>query len=96
MHPISYFQAVILGLTQGIVDAYGGGTVNKRSGPGTGYALVGSVSDGATVSVSCWANGPTHTGRWGTTSLWDRLSDGTWISDAYAWTGLSGPVNGWC
>ncbi|HEY8372847.1 MAG TPA: peptidoglycan DD-metalloendopeptidase family protein [Pseudonocardiaceae bacterium] len=85
-----------LGLNQGIVDTNGGGYVNKRSGPGTGYAIVGSVADGETVTVACSANGTSHTGRWGTTSLWNRLSDGTWVSDAYLWTGMNGPVNGWC
>ncbi|MFE5208737.1 peptidoglycan DD-metalloendopeptidase family protein [Streptomyces sp. NPDC056600] len=85
-----------LGLTQGIVDANGGGTVNKRSGPGTGYAVVGSVADGAVVTVSCSRNGTSHEGRFGVTSLWDRLSDGTWISDAYLWTGYNGAVNGTC
>jgi LasA protease len=85
-----------LGFTQGVIDANDGGTVNKRSGPGTGYAVTGSVADGATVSVSCSANGTTHTGRWGTTSLWNRLTDGTWVSDAFMWTGVNGPVNGTC
>jgi LasA protease len=83
-------------LTEGIVDANGGGSLNKRSGPGTGYAVVGSVADGATVGVACAANGTSHTGRYGTTSLWNRLTDGSWISDAYLWTGLNVPVNGWC
>lgn len=85
-----------LGLTQGIVDSNGGGTVNKRSGPGTGHSIVGSLADGVTVSIACSANGTTHTGRWGTTSLWHRLTDGTWASDAYIYTGLDTPVNGWC
>jgi LasA protease len=85
-----------LGFTQGIVDANGGGSLNRRSGPGTGYTVVGSVADGATVSVACAANGTSHTGRYGTTSLWNRLTDGSWISDAYLWTGLNVPVNGWC
>ncbi|MEU3555162.1 M23 family metallopeptidase [Streptomyces fragilis] len=85
-----------MGLTQGIVDSNGGGTVNKRSGPGTGYAVVGSVADGAFVTVSCSRNGTSHEGRFGVTSLWDRLSDGTWISDAYLWTGYNGAVNGTC
>ncbi|MGH3663233.1 MAG: peptidase M23 [Micromonosporaceae bacterium] len=85
-----------LGFTQGIVDAYGSASVNKRSGPGTGYGIVGSVADGATVGISCSANGTTHTGRWGATSLWNRLTDGTWVSDAFLYTGIDGPVNGWC
>ncbi|MEV0809095.1 peptidase M23 [Micromonospora sp. NPDC050200] len=85
-----------LGLNQGVIDANGGGTVNRRTGPGTGYAIAGSIADGSTVTVSCSANGTTHSGRWGTTSLWNRLTDGTWVTDAYMWTGMAGPINGWC
>ncbi|MEH1015004.1 peptidoglycan DD-metalloendopeptidase family protein [Micromonospora sp. CPCC 206060] len=85
-----------LGFTQAVVDANGGGTLTRRSGPGTGYGAVGSVADGATVSISCSANGTSHTGRYGTTSLWNRLTDGSWVSDAYLWTGVNGTVNGWC
>ncbi|MBN3928444.1 peptidase M23 [Streptomyces verrucosisporus] len=85
-----------LGLNQAVIDANGGGHVNKRTGPGTGYAVTGSAADGATVTVSCSASGTSHTGRYGTTSLWNRLSDGTWISDAYVWSGVNGPVSGWC
>ncbi|OEJ96458.1 peptidoglycan DD-metalloendopeptidase family protein [Streptomyces thermolilacinus] len=86
-----------LGFTQGIIDTNGSGTtLNKRSGPGTGYAVVGTVADGVTVTVSCSGNGTTHTGRYGSTALWNRLSDGTWVSDAYMWTGVNGPVNGYC
>ncbi len=85
-----------LGFTQGIIDANGGTYVNKRSGPGTGYGVVGTVNDGTTVSVACSANGTTHSGRWGTTSLWNKLTDGTWVTDAFMATGISGPVNGWC
>lgn len=85
-----------LGFNQGVIDSNGGASVNKRSGPGTGYGLVGSVADGATVTVSCSSNGTTHTGRYGSTSLWNRLSDGTWVTDAFMWTGVNGPVNGWC
>lgn len=85
-----------LGFTQGIIDSNGGGAVNKRSGPGTGYGIVGSVADGATVTVSCSANGTTHSGRYGATSLWNRLTDGTWVTDAFMWTGVNGPVNGYC
>lgn len=78
-----------LGANQGIIDAYDSGSVNKRSGPGTNYSIVGSVADGATVTISCWRNGTTHTGRYGTTSVWDKLTDGTWVSDAFVYTGVN-------
>ncbi|MET8545696.1 peptidoglycan DD-metalloendopeptidase family protein, partial [Kitasatospora sp. NPDC004799] len=85
-----------LGLTSGIVDAFDDPSVNRRSGPGTDYPVVGTVADGTTIDISCSANGTSHTGRWGTTSLWNRLPDGTWISDAFVWTGSAAPVNGTC
>lgn len=92
----SLYNYGALGFTQGIIDTNGGGVVNKRTGPGTGYAVAGTVGDGATVSVSCSRNGTSHSGRWGTTSLWNRLTDGTWVTDAFMWTGISGAVNGTC
>jgi len=65
--------------------------LNRRAGPGTGHGVVG------TVSVACSANGTSHTGRFGyTTAMWNKLTDGSWISDAFTWTGTSGPVNSWC
>ncbi|WP_176710473.1 peptidase M23 [Micromonospora sediminicola] len=85
-----------LGLNQAVVDGWGAATVNRRTGPGTGYALAGSLADGATVTVSCSRSGTTHTGRWGTTALWNRLTYGTWVSDAFTWTGVSGSVAGTC
>jgi len=83
-----YNYGVLAG-NQGIVDANGGGTVNRRSGPGTGYPIVGTLTDGQTVTISCWRNGTTHSGRWGATAVWNRLPDGTWFSDAFAYTGVN-------
>lgn len=81
-----------LASNQGIVDTNGGGTVNLRSGPGTNYSLVGTKPDGEIVTVSCTAYGTYHTGRWGTTNLWDKLSNGQWMSDAYLWTGSASAI----
>jgi LasA protease len=85
-----------LGFTEGIVDSFGGTSVSRRSGPGTGYEVVGTIADGATAAIACSSNGTTHTGRYGTTALWNKLTDGTWIPDAYHYTGAASPVNGWC
>jgi LasA protease len=83
--------------TQAVVDTNGGGALNRRAGPGTGHRVVGTVEDGTTVRVRCSARGTTHTGRGGYTSdLWNRLSNGSWVSDVFLWTGTGSPVSGWC
>lgn len=85
-----------LGFRQGIVDTDGGGSTIQRSGPATSYAQVGSIADGETVDIVCSVRGELHTGRLGTTNLWTRLKDGSYISDAFLWTGRSDPLNGLC
>ncbi|MFC0526343.1 peptidoglycan DD-metalloendopeptidase family protein [Phytohabitans kaempferiae] len=93
----SLYNYGALGLTQGVVDTDGGTTLNRRSGPGVGNAVVGKLADGATVTIACSARGTKHTGRNGyVTDLWNRLADGSWVSDAYVWTGTGAPVNGNC
>lgn len=68
------------------------GPYNLRSGPGTNYSIVGSVGGGVQVSIVCHANGTSHTGPYGTTNLWDKLSTGRWISDAFVYTGSNSAV----
>ncbi|MEW2590015.1 peptidase M23 [Micromonospora aurantiaca] len=92
----SLYNYGALGFTEGIVDSYGGTSVSRRSGPGTGYGVVGSIADGATAAVACSSSGTSVTGRWGTSTLWNKLTDGTWIPDSYLYTGSANPVNGSC
>lgn len=68
------------------------GPYNLRSGPGTSYSVVGSVGSGVRVNIVCQKAGTSHTGPWGTTSLWDKLDSGKWISDAFVYTGSNGTV----
>ncbi|GAB3336392.1 peptidoglycan DD-metalloendopeptidase family protein [Micromonospora halotolerans] len=79
----------------------GAGTVNTagaaltvRSGPGTGYSAVGSVADGAGVTIYCQTSGTSVTGTYGTSSIWDRIGSGRFISDAYVYTGYDGYIPG--
>jgi uncharacterized protein YraI len=58
------------------------GGLNKRSGPGTSYGLVGTLPNGALAWVVCQKAGT----KVGTTSVWDKLDDGTWVSDYYVAT----------
>ena len=62
-----------------LIVVSGGGTVNERSGPAMGYPIVGTVTNGATITVTCQAPGAMVA----STSVWDRLSNGVYISDYY-------------
>lgn len=53
--------------------------LNARSGPSTSYPVVRSYAPGAVVRVICQAAGA----KVGTTSIWDRLSDGSYVTDYY-------------
>lgn len=73
-----------------------GADLNVRSGPSTSYSIVGSVSDGQKVTIVCQVKGQSITGTYGTTSLWDKLGSGGYISDAYVYTGSDGQVAPTC
>jgi lysozyme-like protein len=74
----------------------GGAPLTVRSGPGTGYAAVGSVADGGTVTILCQTRGQSITGPYGATALWDRIGSGRYVTDAYVFTGSNGQVAPTC
>lgn len=74
----------------------GGAPLTVRSGPGTGYAAVGSVVDGSTVTILCQTRGQSITGPYGATALWDRIGAGRYVTDAYVFTGSNGQVARTC
>lgn len=77
-----------------IVNAYPitGDVVNCRSGPGTSYSVVKSYKKGTDVAITCQAAGTTVNGN----EIWDKTSDGCYISDYYIRTGSSSYVTKKC
>lgn len=78
------------------------GTVNTsglpltvRSAASTNASAVGSVADGAKVTITCQKLGSSVTGTYGTSKLWDYIGDG-YIADAYVNTGSDGQVAPTC
>lgn len=69
-----------------------GTPLNVRSGPGTSYAVAGSLSDGATVTIQCQTTGTSVSGTYGTSNIWNRIGSGRFIPDAYTYTGSDGRV----
>ncbi|WP_159104584.1 peptidoglycan recognition family protein [Plantactinospora sp. BB1] len=92
----TYYMQLVNGVTgtaPGTVRT-SSGSLNVRSGPGSGHAVVGSLASGAAVTVYCQTNGTTVTGYYGTSSVWNRIGTARWVSDTYVNTGHSGFVPG--
>lgn len=73
-----------------------GAALTVRASPGTGYDAWSSVNDGATVNILCQTEGSQVTCTYGTTTIWDMLSNGGFVSDAYVNTGSDGYVEHRC
>jgi uncharacterized protein YraI len=58
------------------------GGLAERSGPGRSHPAVGRLPNGALAPLICQRAGS----RVGTTSVWDKLTDGHWVSDYYVAT----------
>lgn len=56
--------------------------LNARSGPAASYPVVTTYAPGATLSVVCQSSGQ----QVGPTAVWDRLTNGAWVSDRYVST----------
>lgn len=64
-------------------------SLNRRAGPGPTYALRGTLPEGSLAWVSCQSRGSSVY----TTSVWGRLSDGSWVSDYYVSSPSSTPYS---
>ena len=69
-----------------------GDNVNCRSGPGTSYAVKKVYKKGTDVKISCQTTGTNINGN----NLWDKTSDGCYVSDYYVKTGSNGYVTSKC
>lgn len=67
-------------------------SLNKRTGPGSGFATAGVIPTGGLAWVVCQGPGS----KVGSTPVWDRLGDGRWVSDFFVATpgrpGYSPPI----
>ena len=70
--------------------------LNVRSGPGTSYSIVRVLPEGSRVPIYCQTPGTTVSGPYGTSNIWDNISNGEYVSDAYVNTGSDGYVASRC
>ena len=57
--------------------------VRQRSGPGTGYRTLGFLAPGHRIMIVCQVRSSSVING---TAVWDRLSDGTYVTDYYTTT----------
>lgn len=63
-----------------VVSGTDGAGLNARSAPNTGASVVNHYAEGAALSITCQTNGTDVNGAsW----VWDRLSNGSYVSDFY-------------
>ncbi|NIK57636.1 glycoside hydrolase domain-containing protein [Kribbella shirazensis] len=69
-------------------------TIHSYSGPSTAYPVRSTIAANSTVRIVCQTFGP----KVGTTTVWDKLIDGTYVTDYYVRTpnktGYSPPLPG--
>ncbi|MEU5462778.1 SH3 domain-containing protein [Streptomyces althioticus] len=70
--------------------------LNVRSGPGTGYPIVRVLPEGSRVAIYCQRPGTKVAGPYGTSNIWDNISNAQYVSDAYIYTGSDGYVASRC
>lgn len=73
-----------------------GANLNVRSGSSTSHSIVGSLANGASVSIQCQTRGQSIAGYYGTSNIWNRIGTGRFIPDAYTYTGSNGFVAPQC
>ncbi|MGW1216532.1 SH3 domain-containing protein [Streptomyces sp. NPDC002499] len=89
-------QALTAAATVRYYSVAPGVRLNVRSGPGTSYSIVRVLAAGAKVPIYCQTPGTRVTGPYGTSNIWDNISNGEYVSDAYVLTGSDGYVADRC
>lgn len=80
------------GLPRGTVVVGDGNRLIIRTGPSTKHQQQGRLQDGSEVRIKCTSQGELVTGSLGTSDIWNQLSRGGWVADAWLNTGNDGPV----
>jgi hypothetical protein len=69
-----------------------GDPMNVRGEPNTSAPVKGLAANYAKVTIECYVEGETVTGKFGTSNIWDRIGPGHYVSDTYLQTGSDLPV----
>jgi hypothetical protein len=73
-----------------------GSPMNVRASASTSAAVKGLAANYAKVTIECYVDGDSVTGTFGTSTIWDRIGTGHYVSDTYLQTGSDQPVAPHC
>ncbi|MEU4469886.1 hypothetical protein [Micromonospora sp. NPDC023888] len=76
----------------GLRGVVGDGPLTVRTGASTSYPSRGLAARFANVPIQCYVTGQSVAGPYGTTTRWDRLDTGQYVSHAYISTVYGGVV----
>jgi murein DD-endopeptidase MepM/ murein hydrolase activator NlpD len=79
------------GSTSGVV-ATGGGRLNVRSEPSLSGKLVGTKNNASRLTLVCQVKGDKVRGSRKTTTMWNQIKGGGYVSDAYVKHGKNPPL----
>ncbi len=71
-------------------------SLTVRSAPSTSAGALRSLKKGAKVTISCQTRGSKVNGTYGSSTWWDKIVGGGYVSDAYIYTGSDGRVAPLC
>ncbi|WAU82971.1 SH3 domain-containing protein [Streptomyces sp. Qhu-G9] len=68
--------------------------VNVRTGPSTSHRIIQVLPARSVVNIVCQTEGERVTGTYGTSAIWDKLSNNGFVSDTNVNTGSDGYIPG--
>jgi murein DD-endopeptidase MepM/ murein hydrolase activator NlpD len=81
-------------VASGAAVASGAVPLNARTGPAREHRLVAALPHGTALAVVCQQSGQRVQGTVRLTEMWDRLANGTYVSDAYVQRAATPPSCG--
>jgi flagellar protein FlgJ len=73
-----------------------GVTLNARSGPSTADRVVRTIPNGTRLAVRCQVYGQAVSGQVRRSAYWNRLTDGSYVTNAYVAWSPRAPFMPWC
>ncbi|MDI1460748.1 peptidoglycan DD-metalloendopeptidase family protein [Catellatospora sp. KI3] len=74
----------------GWIDTSSGAAQPMYSGPGSTFSLQGTIADGAYITIYCQITGQSVTGKYGTSTVWNRIGPSRFVPDTNSLTGYPG------